>query len=65
MQIGNSTWELYCLEHGIKPDGTIRESKEVASDNCYGTFFAEVENGKLVPRSVMVDLEPTVVGMFI
>ena len=23
VQIGNSCWELYCLEHGIKPDGTM------------------------------------------
>ena len=22
-QIGNSCWELYCLEHGIAPDGTM------------------------------------------
>lgn len=64
MQIGNSTWELYCLEHGIQPDGTIGAAKEVVSDNCYGTFFSEVENGKLVPRAVMVDLEPTVVGKY-
>ena len=21
VQIGNSCWELYCLEHGIAPDG--------------------------------------------
>ncbi|XP_057659863.1 tubulin alpha chain-like [Diorhabda carinulata] len=61
VQIGNSTWELYCLEHGIQPDGTIKETDQIVSDNCYGTFFSEVENGKLVPRAVMVDLEPTVV----
>ncbi|CAG9827464.1 unnamed protein product [Diabrotica balteata] len=61
VQIGNSTWELYCLEHGIKPDGTVEVSDQIVSDNCYGTFFSEVENGKLVPRAVMVDLEPTVV----
>lgn len=22
-QIGNACWELYCLEHGIQPDGTL------------------------------------------
>jgi len=21
VQIGNACWELYCLEHGIQPDG--------------------------------------------
>lgn len=61
VQIGNATWELYCLEHGIEADG--KPSKET-TDNCYGTFFSEVENGKMVPRAVMVDLEPTVVGNF-
>jgi tubulin alpha len=60
VQIGNATWELYCLEHEIEPDGTIFGGKGLA-DNCYGTFFSEVENGKMVPRSVMIDLEPTVV----
>ena len=23
VQMGNSCWELYCMEHGIKPDGTV------------------------------------------
>ena len=23
IQVGNACWELYCLEHGIPPDGTI------------------------------------------
>jgi len=23
IQVGNSCWELYCLEHGINPDGTM------------------------------------------
>ena len=22
-QMGNACWELYCLEHGIQPDGTM------------------------------------------
>nr|CAH7759264.1 unnamed protein product [Callosobruchus chinensis] len=54
VQIGNSTWELYCLEQGIQPDGTKSEAREVMSDKCYGTFFSEVENGKLVSRAVML-----------
>ena len=30
VQMGNACWELYCLEHGIHPDGTIpREYQEV------------------------------------
>ncbi|GAB2212097.1 hypothetical protein Droror1_Dr00025443, partial [Drosera rotundifolia] len=23
IQVGNSCWELYCLEHGIQPDGRV------------------------------------------
>lgn len=23
IQVGNSCWELYCLEHGIHPDGMM------------------------------------------
>ena len=22
VQMGNACWELYCLEHGIRPDGS-------------------------------------------
>lgn len=23
VQVGNACWELYCLEHGIQPDGQV------------------------------------------
>ncbi|KAK6639243.1 hypothetical protein RUM43_007513 [Polyplax serrata] len=60
--MGNSCWELYCLEHGIQPDGIMPSDKTVgSSDNCYSTFFSEAANGKRVPRAIMVDLEPSVI----
>lgn len=62
VQIGNSCWELYCLEHGIQPDGKMPSEKTV-NDDSFNTFFNETGNGKHVPRAVFVDLEPTVVGM--
>jgi tubulin alpha len=34
------------------------------SDYSFNTFFSETAAGKYVPRAVLVDLEPTVVGMF-
>ena len=34
-----------------------------AGDDSFNTFFSETGAGKHVPRAVMVDLEPTVVGM--
>jgi len=61
-QIGNSCWELYCLEHGIHPDGTMKNdpSPGQATDS-YSTFFSETSSGQHVPRAIFADLEPTVV----
>ena len=61
--MGNACWELYCLEHGIQPDGQMPTDKTIGqSDDSFSTFFSETGAGKHVPRAVMVDLEPTVVG---
>ena len=64
VQVGNACWELYCLEHGISPDGTLssqhwRGGGEQAS--C-GTFFSETGSGHYVPRAVLLDLDPSVIG---
>ncbi|EEC02794.1 alpha tubulin, putative [Ixodes scapularis] len=62
VQIGNACWELYCLEHGIQPDGKIPSDKVSGGvDDSFNTFFSETGAGKHVPRAVFVDLEPTVV----
>lgn len=58
-QIGNACWELYCLEHGILPDGEVPEGE--IHDDSFNTFFSETGSGKHVPRAVFVDLEPTVI----
>jgi hypothetical protein len=63
IQTGNQCWELYCLEHGIMPDGTLTTTDSVKanmSDDSFNTFFSETTNGRHVPRAVYVDLEPTV-----
>ena len=59
--MGNACWELYCLEHGIQPDGQMPSDKAVGDDS-FSTFFQETGAGKHVPRAVFVDLEPSVVG---
>lgn len=61
VQIGNACWELYCLEHNIKPDGLIQDVQS-GIDDSFSTFFSETGSGKFVPRAVFVDLEPTVIG---
>lgn len=61
-QIGNACWELYCLEHGIQPDGLIPDDDDPGiMEDSFNTFFSETGSGKHVPRAVFVDLEPTVI----
>jgi len=62
VQTGNACWELYCLEHGISADGTMKDDKTPGKEtDAFNTFFSETSSGKHVPRAIMVDLEPTVV----
>jgi tubulin alpha len=62
IQVGNACWELYCLEHGIQPDGQMPTDKTIGGgDDAFNTFFSETGAGKHVPRAVFVDLEPTVI----
>ncbi|KAL7671017.1 hypothetical protein ACOME3_005930 [Neoechinorhynchus agilis] len=61
-QIGNSCWELYCLEHGIGQNGHMAtNSPPVLKDESFNTFFNHTGTGKHVPRALFVDLEPTVI----
>jgi len=62
VQIGNACWELYCLEHGIQPDGQMPSDRTIGGgDDSYNTFYSETGAGKYVPRAVFIDLEPTCV----
>jgi len=62
VQTGNACWELYCLEHGIQPDGTMPGDKTPGKEeDAFNTFFSETGSGKHVPRAIFVDLEPSVV----
>jgi len=62
VQMGNAAWELYCLEHGIHPDGQMPSDDSYGvSDDSFNTFFSETAGGKHVPRAVFVDLEPNVI----
>lgn len=49
IQIGNACWELFCLEHGIQPDGMMPQTdKTVLADDAFNTFFSETGAGKHV-----------------
>ena len=63
VQMGNACWELYCLEHGIQPDGQMPSDRTIGyGDDSFNTFFSETSTGKHVPRAIFLDLEPTVIG---
>ena len=59
VQMGNSFWELFCLEHGIQPDGVMPEKH--SDDKTFKTFFFENKEGRYTPRSLFFDLDPTVI----
>ncbi|GAB0492367.1 hypothetical protein MMPV_003629 [Pyropia vietnamensis] len=68
VQVGNSCWELYCLEHSIAPDGTLKVPADGSvsaggESAAFNTFFAETgqKDNKYVPRALFLDLEPTVI----
>ena len=62
VQIGNACWELYCLEHGIQPDGLMPSDQTIGGgDDSFNTFFNEAGSGKHVPRAIFLDLEPSVI----
>ena len=70
VQIGGACWELYCLEHGIQPDGVVLDggqdplapAKTKPMGASFDSFFCETRAGKYVPRALFMDLEPTVIG---
>lgn len=55
VQIGDTIWELYRLEHSIDADGTAGSKTDTTA------FFSATDSGKFVPHSIFVDLEPTVI----
>ena len=60
-QIGESCWELYCLEHGLEPNGRLPEYSQHGKEESLSTFYNNTGSGQYVPRAVFVDLEPSVI----
>ena len=62
VNLGGALWELLCVEHGINPDGSNQKahSKRTTSFNVQKNFFfTDKASGKMVPRSIFLDLEPS------
>ncbi|GAB5356730.1 hypothetical protein AAMO2058_000314100 [Amorphochlora amoebiformis] len=73
VQIGNSVWELTCAEHGVSYQGALLDAKsrlkspqdakssEAPGDEELSLMFSRSHTNRIVPRSLYVDLEPTVI----
>lgn len=42
VQIANACWELFCLEHGVSPDGYLRQGY-YPRDLSMCSFFSETK----------------------
>lgn len=64
VQMGSAVWETLALEHGILPNGFLANMDNPCMQtdaDSFLTFFEESTCGRYVPRSVFVDLEPSVI----
>ncbi|CAD8212104.1 unnamed protein product [Paramecium octaurelia] len=61
IQVGNACWELFSLEHQIQLNGQMINQQVIEKDDALRTFFSESDHQKLVPRTVFLDLEPTLI----
>lgn len=57
-QVGNEFWRKIAGEHAIGCDGIAG----VCTDDRRDRFFYQTDDGRYIPRAVLVDLEPRVVG---
>ncbi|XP_049848104.1 tubulin beta chain-like [Schistocerca gregaria] len=56
-QIGQYFWQTISQEHGLDELGTFVGDSEVQRERI-DVYYAEGSNGRYVPRSILVDLEP-------
>lgn len=56
VNLGGALWELFCVEHGIDLQG---KQKSKATSIQKNFFFTDKASGRMVPRSIFVDLQPS------
>ena len=62
VQIGNSCWTLFCLEHNIQPNWKMTLEEIIGKDkNSFNIFFFKTENEKYIPRTIFLDLDSSVI----
>lgn len=60
-EIGWEFWKRLALEHGISPDGTLINDDDTLEDRK-DVFFYPADDGRYIPRSILIDLEPRVIN---
>mmetsp|Transcript_27366 Transcript_27366/g.44541 ORF Transcript_27366/g.44541 Transcript_27366/m.44541 type:complete len:454 (-) Transcript_27366:213-1574(-) len=60
-QIGFEYWKQLCAEHGINSDGILEEYATEGGDRK-DVFFYQADDEHYIPRAVLLDLEPRVIG---
>jgi len=62
IQLSNAIWDQYCTEHCIDVTSATpdTEHERYQENKYFTTFFQESSSGRVVPRNLSVDLEPTV-----
>jgi tubulin beta len=56
-QIGGKFWETIAKEHGLTTEGQFAGTSQLQLDRM-DVYFNEAQEGRFVPRAVLVDLEP-------
>jgi tubulin beta len=59
--MGIKFWEVLCDAHGIGGSGEYCGDNDAHLDRIH-VFYHEASGGKYVPRAVLFDLEPGVIG---
>jgi tubulin gamma len=62
-QIGLEFWKKLQSEHGIQSNGDLSESAKNIQDRK-DVFFYQADDEHFIPRSIMIDLEPRVIGEY-
>lgn len=59
--IGLEFWKTLSTEHGIGPDGVLKEPENTLEDRK-DVFFYSADDGRYIPRAILIDLEPRVIS---
>ncbi|KAI4290744.1 tubulin gamma [Pancytospora philotis] len=57
-QVGNEFWRKIAGDHNIADDGVVGSELDDRKDR----FFYQTDCGRFIPRAVLMDLEPRVIG---